>query len=295
MILAALAAMTTVHAQNVVNATLEVGDYQGATTVVEGSYWDSAPTTFYLAHTGSQMIYTPDDLAPLAELQNVKIHKLTYRYTNMDAYSTITRDVKVYLQQIDATEFAKVEGVKQFFDFDENAPCYDAVVDYDFADTYGDDGELEFDLSAAPFALTPGKALLVTVVMDAQDDDNCLNSGFDLQFYNTGFRHRAMTFTHNTVSFLEYKDTEDFPDAKATLGCGTDIDLPVTRISYSYTTDEGLKGDVNGDGNVDIADVNEVINTMLGKVSNPLADVNSDGTTDVADVNMVINAMLGKR
>ena len=53
--------------------------------------------------------------------------------------------------------------------------------------------------------------------------------------------------------------------------------------------------DVNGDGLVDISDVNAVINVMLGKggVSEAAADVNNDGIVDIFDVNEVINAMLG--
>lgn len=54
-------------------------------------------------------------------------------------------------------------------------------------------------------------------------------------------------------------------------------------------------GDINGDGVVDIADVNAVINMMLGKEqSSPKADVNGDGNVDIGDVNIVINMMLGK-
>ena len=60
----------------------------------------------------------------------------------------------------------------------------------------------------------------------------------------------------------------------------------------------GLLGDVNGDGKVDVSDVNIVINIMLGKAqasSYPgKADVNSDNKVDVSDVNMIINIMLGK-
>ena len=53
--------------------------------------------------------------------------------------------------------------------------------------------------------------------------------------------------------------------------------------------------DLNGDGRVDISDVNLLINMMLGKTE-PTAtgDVNGDGVVDVSDVNIVINAMLGK-
>ncbi len=60
-----------------------------------------------------------------------------------------------------------------------------------------------------------------------------------------------------------------------------------------------VRGDVTGDGKVDIADVNAVINIMLGKTvtSDELlvtSDVTGDGTVDIADVNAVINIMLGK-
>ncbi len=55
-----------------------------------------------------------------------------------------------------------------------------------------------------------------------------------------------------------------------------------------------VPGDVNGDGIVDVSDVNIVINVMLGKESNTLADLTGDGKTDISDVNTVINLMLGK-
>lgn len=58
---------------------------------------------------------------------------------------------------------------------------------------------------------------------------------------------------------------------------------------------QGIVGDVNGDGTVDISDVNAVINMMLGKADIvDAADVNGDGNVDISDVNAVINIMLGK-
>lgn len=54
-------------------------------------------------------------------------------------------------------------------------------------------------------------------------------------------------------------------------------------------------GDINGDGKVDISDVNAVINNMLGKVELiPAADINRDNNVDISDVNAIINLMLGK-
>ena len=54
------------------------------------------------------------------------------------------------------------------------------------------------------------------------------------------------------------------------------------------------KCDINGDGQVDISDVNEVINMMLGKSDIAPVDITGDGKVDISDVNLVINAMLGK-
>ncbi len=58
-----------------------------------------------------------------------------------------------------------------------------------------------------------------------------------------------------------------------------------------------LTGDVNGDGVVDVADINVLLNIILGNDSasnyGGRADVNGDGNIDVSDVNSVINIMLG--
>jgi hypothetical protein len=51
-------------------------------------------------------------------------------------------------------------------------------------------------------------------------------------------------------------------------------------------------GDVNGDDEVNIADVNVVIDVVLGG-DNAAADVNGDGEVNIADVNTTINCILG--
>ena len=60
--------------------------------------------------------------------------------------------------------------------------------------------------------------------------------------------------------------------------------------------DQPTKGDLNGDGKVDISDVNLIIDVMLGKNqdASTKADVTGDGKVDIADVNAVIDIMLGK-
>ena len=57
-----------------------------------------------------------------------------------------------------------------------------------------------------------------------------------------------------------------------------------------YYTD--LLGDVNGDGEVNIADVNCVINVIQTDAENAAADVNGDGEVNIADVNVIISLIL---
>ena len=54
-----------------------------------------------------------------------------------------------------------------------------------------------------------------------------------------------------------------------------------------------MKGDVNGDGEVNIADVNAIIDAILSNGNNANCDVNEDGEVNIADVNSVIDIILG--
>ena len=54
-----------------------------------------------------------------------------------------------------------------------------------------------------------------------------------------------------------------------------------------------VKGDVNGDGSVDVADISAIISTMAGTATYEKADVNGDSTVDVADISAVITIMAG--
>ena len=70
-----------------------------------------------------------------------------------------------------------------------------------------------------------------------------------------------------------------------------DMTLVITRSTY-------LKGDVDGNGKVDVTDVNIVVNIILGKDSadnyDGRADVNGVEGVDVSDVNAIVNIILGK-
>lgn len=51
--------------------------------------------------------------------------------------------------------------------------------------------------------------------------------------------------------------------------------------------------DVNSDGEITIADVNVVIDIILGKSSGSVGDVNGDGEVTIADINAIINSIIG--
>jgi hypothetical protein len=55
-----------------------------------------------------------------------------------------------------------------------------------------------------------------------------------------------------------------------------------------------LTGDVNADGEVNIADVNCIIGVIHGEVDTyeGRADVNGDGEVNIADINAIINIIL---
>ena len=238
MILAALAAMT-MNAQEMSYGAIEVGDFENASEIYNGSYFDMAPTNFYLAHTGAQMIYTTNELADLQLLEGVKINKLTFKFNNSGTWEEIYRDVKLYLQEIEDAAFAvNEEGIKQFFTFGE--PVLETSVNYDFITSMDEDIELALELNE-PFEIAAGKNLLVTVVFDAVDDDNCTMGSDYAPFYTSGIRRQAMVYTNNWTSFVDYAQGEDFPNATAMLGCGTNVELPVTRIDYSYPTSTGIQ------------------------------------------------------
>lgn len=63
-------------------------------------------------------------------------------------------------------------------------------------------------------------------------------------------------------------------------------------ISFVYKENAGMAGDVNGDGEVNIADVNAVLDMILSGNELPAGDVNGDNEIGIADVNALIALIL---
>ena len=87
-------------------------------------------------------------------------------------------------------------------------------------------------------------------------------------------------------------------DTPVTLNATQSFSIPAGGYKVYYKGEpvpDLLLGDVNGDGEVNIGDVNALIDIILnGNVGeNKLADVNGDGEVNIADVNAVIDIILG--
>ena len=78
-----------------------------------------------------------------------------------------------------------------------------------------------------------------------------------------------------------------------TIATGTTLQYTDYSPMHTFVYVGSLPGDVTHDGKVDVADVNAVIDVILGGEDTGVTDVNGDGKTDVADVNIIIDIILG--
>ena len=108
---------------------------------------------------------------------------------------------------------------------------------------------------------------------------------------------RDYSFTFKVEDDGYGADDESFPSFIA-LCCTSHYDMGMLLVSKMAIEDitpvpQPVKGDVNGDGEVTVADANTIIGIILGSIDNiPAADVNGDGEITVADVNAVISLII---
>ena len=102
-------------------------------------------------------------------------------------------------------------------------------------------------------------------------------------------------FMGNDVFYLA---SSDYSGRTLHVPYGTAKDYRADERWYSYFGSivemDHLLGDVNGDGEVNIADINALIDIILGGDGNTTAaDVNNDGEVNIADFNALIDIILG--
>ena len=80
--------------------------------------------------------------------------------------------------------------------------------------------------------------------------------------------------------------------AYRTLATGTTTQYTDYCDIRSFVYREAIKGDVNGDGEMNIADINALIDMILGGQVSATGDVNGDNEVNIADINTVISLIL---
>ena len=53
-----------------------------------------------------------------------------------------------------------------------------------------------------------------------------------------------------------------------------------------------INGDINNDGDVDIADITTIVALILSSTYTDTADINNDGSVDIADITKLVSIIL---
>lgn len=91
----------------------------------------------------------------------------------------------------------------------------------------------------------------------------------------------------NGVTPLQFKvamGNGNIVDIKETLAFSANQVLGTMEAPQIFTPSGQIKGDVNGDGDVTIADLAKLIDIILNKTPSSAADIDGNGKVDLADV-----------
>ena len=228
--------------------TLSLGNYEEVVAgdwnedqCYQGSWWMIAPTQFYVKHTGSQFIYTKEQLAQMA---GKEVKGMSFVFYNQSSFSAIPRTINVWVKEIDDNAFAYNDEKKAYayFDFDDAEKVLsDYTFDTDFVDYYCQNGELNLAFDKA-FAYSGDKNLLVTITFDG---DETAETSSDIEFYyNTDAENMAMSTNSDNVTFADYHESEDWPYAKGagyTVSHATQLAQPLTQFTYQEAAKPEVK------------------------------------------------------
>lgn len=210
------------------------GDYNEDQTY-DGSWWMVAPTQYNVKHTGSQIIYTKDQLKDMA---GKEITSISFKYFNLSAYQAYPRTINVWVKEIDDNAFAYNDTKKAYCYF-EYSDATKAATDITFAEDFVDYSYMSRDLKVdfdKPFAYSGTKNLLVTITFDG---DEYADTPSDIEFYyNTDdtAKKKAMAACSDNSTFEEFNESEDWPYAKkgagSTISHADELEQPLTKFTY---------------------------------------------------------------
>ena len=131
------------------------------------------------------------------------------------------------------------------------------------------------NISGGTTAISVSGGNIITTTDGVADTTKCMGISADANLIQTG-GSVTISVSGSEARAYNVKGTE-------TRSGGT--------LTVVEAADTILKGDVNQDGTVDVADISAIISHMAGNIAYDYADVNADGNTDVADISAVITIM----
>lgn len=196
--------------------------------------------------------------------------------------------------------------------------------DFDYATYAADSAQAKAILMTFSTNATPGKGSAVTSSFKLVKADSVYIDDLEL-VYNAGiksisFKGQALDLAtiqttgielaaDEAVSSADFEVVKEGEDAKVTKLVEATADGYVavitavsadlkTQVAYEINIKKPaapvLKGDINGDGVLDVADASALIDMVLNSgTCTEVADVNGDGALDVADVTELITLILG--
>ena len=236
-----LLAIGTIRA-NHEDYTLPLGNYEDIVENGDGSgvynesWWMVSPTQYYAKHSGSQIIYTKEQIA---EMAGKEIKGISFVYYNLGAFSSYPRIVNVWVKEIGDNTFAYQSEKKSYCYFeysDAVKTTTDLTLDEDFLTTYCLNGELTVNFDK-PFVYSGTNNLLVTITFDGNDvSDSPSDIGF---YYNEKAGNLAMTACSDNITFADFNESEDWPYATtngSSLFHGAQLLQPLTKFTYQEST-----------------------------------------------------------
>ena len=152
-------------------------------------------------------------------------------------------------------------------------------------------------LTAANFALTDRKhanhTLTATVLPDG--GIRLLSYSLNLKTYS-GNNGALVTFDVTASEDFEGEATVALRGTLFTTVAGVEVPFDNETCTVSLPS-TAIRGDVDGDGSVNISDVTALIDLLLGggSISNPAADCNQDSSVNISDVTSLIDYLLSGR
>lgn len=226
--------------------------------VGHGYSWAAAPTNFSHSMTGSQIIYTKEQLAKMG---GKAITQVNIIFRNECAYGTYPRTVKVWAQEIDDANFDYDDkaGLYMFYDY-KDATVAVAGMEYagELYDLIGNgDLEIAFD---KPINYSGNKNLLLTFTFEGTECCNTLDFNF---FYNADMPKKAMSYFSDRRSFDEYAESVDWPYVND--DCTPKLEQPITRFFYTDAVTDNI--DSTNSGNQTAKDSDAMYNLAGQRVS----------------------------